>query len=293
MGFPESCDLCPRLCMADRRVNTGFCGGSATCVVAKVMLHPWEEPCICGSGSAGAVFFAGCSLSCVFCQNKDISQTLPLPGERCDAAALAGIFQKLEKDGAVCLDLVTPSHFAPVVNDALLRYRPQIPVVYNIGGYERAETVKRYMGGADIFLTDFKYGSRETGERYSRAPDYPDVAEAALVEMHRITGSPEYGADGRLKRGIVVRHLVLPGERRDSVRALERIAATVPPGDVVLSLMRQYTPGWAPPEMKNLSRRVTSFEYGYVLDAAVEMGFEGYSQEGDSASAAYTPKWDE
>ncbi len=257
--------------------------------VAKVMRHMWEEPCVCGENGTGAVFFSGCSLGCVYCQNRDISRGES--GEEYTVSGLAELFRRIEAEGASTLDLVTPSHYAPQIRAALEMCTLKIPTVYNTGGYELPDTVSEYMGGADVFLTDFKYGSRETGERYSAAPDYPELATAALREMYRIAGEPRYNGNGIMEHGIVLRHLVLPGERRDSVKALELAASAVPPEKVVLSLMRQYTPGFAPSDYKNLSRRVTTFEYEYVLDAAVEMGYRGYSQEADSATAAYTPEF--
>lgn len=294
MPYPESCDLCPRLCGADRRTERGLCGGGGSISVSKTMLHHWEEPCICGDGAVGAVFFSGCALGCVYCQNSAISRPCSTAAaERHSPMTLALLFSKLERAGAVALDLVTPSHFAPQIDEALDMLLPSVPVIYNTGGYERPETVWRYMTRADVFLTDFKYGSSETAERYSSAPDYPETAAAALLEMYRLVGAASLSETGMLSRGIILRHLVLPGERRDSVRALRRVADTLPPGDVILSLMSQYTPGHAPAEYKNLSRRVTSFEYEYVRAAALEMGFSGYSQDRDSASAAYTPDFSE
>ncbi len=281
------CTLCPRMCGADRSAGAGLCGGGESVRIAKIMRHMWEEPCIVGNSGTGAVFFSGCSLGCVYCQNKDISRQAS--GEIYGTEALAALFSGLGDSGAATLDLVTPSHYAPQIDIALGLCDVKIPVVYNVGGYERAETVRLFMGRADVFLTDFKYGSAETGGRYSNAPDYPEVAAAALAEMYRTVGDPVYGEDGVLRRGTVLRHLVLPGERRDSVKALELAASAVPPEKVILSLMRQYTPGFAPAEYRNLGRRVTTFEYEYVLDAAVEMGFAGYSQGADAATADFTP----
>lgn len=259
--------------------------------IAKIMTHRWEEPCICGEGGAGAVFFSGCALGCVYCQNRDISRGEC--GEEYTVDALTEHFTRIAHSGADCLDLVTPSHYAPQVDAALSNSTLPVPVVYNVGGYEKADTVRRYMSRADIFLADFKYGSAETGKKYSSAPDYPEIAAEALRAMYEIAGDPVYGDDGMLKRGVILRHLVLPGERRDSVRALQLAANAVPPEKLVISLMRQYTPGFAPARFRNLSRRVTTFEYDYVRDAAVEMGYSGYSQDADSATAAYTPDFRE
>lgn len=291
MNEQKKCTLCPRMCGADRTVDTGLCGGGERARVAKVMRHMWEEPCICGDCGTGAVFFSGCSLGCVYCQNRDISRGDV--GEEYGTEELSRLFSEVAGSGVCSLDLVTPSHYAVQIDEALKSCRISIPVVYNIGGYEKSDTVRRFMTGADVFLTDFKYGSAETGMRYSSAPDYPEMAADALAEMYRIAGDAIIGEDGIIKSGIVLRHLVLPGERRDSVKALELAASAVPPDRVILSLMRQYTPGFAPQSYKNLGRRVTSFEYEYVLDAAVEMGYTGYSQGADSATAAYTPEFTE
>ncbi len=287
MEFIKNCRLCPRQCGADRTAGVGLCGGGERARVSKVMLHAWEEPCICAGNGAGAVFFSGCSLGCIYCQNKDISRCAV--GNEYSADELAELFCDIAAKGASCLDLVTPSHYAPQICEALEMCSLSIPIVYNVGGYELRDTVEKYMQKADVFLTDFKYGSCETGEKYSSAPDYPEIAADALRAMYGIVGDPVYDDSGMLRRGIILRHLVLPGERRDSVKALERVAEAVGAEHVILSLMRQYTPDFAPAEHKNLKRRVTTFEYEYVRDAALDMGFAGYSQDADSASAAYTP----
>lgn len=250
----------------------------------------WEEPCIVGDTGTGAVFFSGCSLGCVYCQNRDISRSPA--GEEHTVDALAELLCNTAEGGVSTLDLVTPSHYAPQVDAALEIAKPAIPVIYNVGGYECTDTVRRYMSRGDVFLTDFKYGSAETGEKYSHSPDYPEIAAEALAAMYEIAGEPRYNHKGIITGGVILRHLVLPGERHDSVKALEKAAAAVPPEKVVLSLMSQYTPGFAPREYRNLSRRVTSFEYDYVRDAAVEMGYSGYSQDRDSATAAYTPDFE-
>ncbi|MBQ7826748.1 MAG: 4Fe-4S cluster-binding domain-containing protein [Clostridia bacterium] len=287
INIMKNCTLCPRQCRVDRTYGSGFCGGGDTVRVAKIMTHPWEEPCICGEGGAGAVFFSGCALGCVYCQNRDISRGEC--GEEYTADALSELFTRIANSGVSCLDLVTPSHYAPQIDVALAGANIPVPVVYNVGGYERADTVRRYMSRADVFLADFKYGTAETAAKYSSAPDYTETAVSALRAMYDTVGDPVYGDDGILQKGVILRHLVLPGERRDSVKALQLAASAVPPENVILSLMRQYTPGFAPREFKNLCRRVTTFEYDYVRDAAIEMGYSGYSQDKDSATAAYTP----
>ena len=261
--------------------------------VSKIMLHPWEEPCF--GDKAGAVFFAGCSLGCLYCQNKPISAVRPLQGMRLTPRELSLFLTDLQEKGATCIDLVTPTHFADTVLEALRLVRAEltVPVVWNTGGYDSPETIRACAGLVDVFLTDFKYGTSALAEAYSLAPDYPDAAAAALAEMFALTGAPVYESD-RLVRGTVIRHLVLPGGRKDSAAALARIAETVPPGEVLLSLMRQYTPDFAPADIPALRRRVTTFEYESVRKEALRLGFTcGFSQDKDSASARYTPVWEE
>ena len=286
-----TCTLCPRRCGADRAAGErGVCGAAHTLPVSRVMLHPWEEPCF--GRKAGAVFFSGCSLGCVYCQNRAISRPADggLPGEIWDDGRLADTLLSLQDQGADCLDLVTPTHYGDRIRAVLRRIRPRltVPVVWNTGGYETPEAIEACASLADVFLTDFKYGSPETAARYSDAPDYPQTAAEALRAMYRVTGDPVW-ENGRLLRGIVLRHLVLPGCRHDSIRALRLAAEAVPPSSVVHALMRQYTPDFAPPEMRELRRRVTSFEYESVLTEAQTLGFAGYGQGRESAYASYTP----
>ena len=290
-----SCTLCPRLCSADRAAGeVGVCGVGAEAVVAKVMIHRWEEPCF--GDRAGAVFFLGCPLRCVYCQNRPISRPREsgIAGETYPVPRLAELFLRLQSEGATCLDLVSPTQFADKLAAALalVRGRLTIPVVWNTGGYERVETLRTLEGLVDVWLTDLKYGSAELARAYSAAPDYPETALAALAEMVRqspLAWSPD--GSGRLLRGVVVRHLVLPGGRHDSILALRRAAQTVPPFSVVLSLMRQYTPDFAPASLPALRRRVTTFEYESVRAEALRLGFEGYGQDRESARKEYTPVW--
>ncbi len=282
------CEACPRRCGADRAAGeTGFCGAAAGIRVAKVMLHNWEEPCL-GTPS-GAIFFTGCPLKCVYCQNKPISRC-EIPGEIWDEDRLAEEMLALRERGAENIDLISPTQYADAILSALARVKDRlsVPVIWNTGGYETEETVRKCKGLVDIFLTDMKYGTKELSEKYSAAPDYPEIAAAALSAMVQTAGEPKWQGE-RLCSGVVVRHLVLPGGRHDSVSALRLAAETVPPTSVVLSLMRQYTPDFAPPEMKTLRRRVTTFEYESVRDEALRLGFDGFSQDAAAATAAYTP----
>ncbi len=287
-----SCTVCPRECGVNRYEKRGYCGEGAALAVSKIMLHHFEEPVISGTSNdtrgSGTIFFSGCPLHCIYCQNKKISGG---GGKIYTSHSLADEMLRLEDMGAYNINLVTPTHFIPQIIDALDIAKRQltIPVVFNTGGYEKADTVSALEGYADIFLTDFKYGTAETAKRYSAAPDYPTVARDALSQMFRITGEPSFGSDGMLKRGIILRHLVLPGERKDSVAALRLAADAVPAGKVILSLMRQYTPEFAPDTVPSLKRKITFFEYDYVLKEAIALGFDGFSQDKGSARTIYTP----
>ena len=289
------CMLCPRACGADRRAGqTGFCGMDADVRVARAALHPFEEPPISGERGSGTVFFTGCSLRCIFCQNGAIRA--PESGKGLRQEQLAALFLFLQEKGAENINLVTATHYADGVAAALRLAKPRlhIPVVYNCGGYERVESLRLLEGLVDVYLPDFKYVSSELSAAYSAAPDYSERAGAALLEMYRQTGAVRFDEREMMTKGVTVRHLVLPGCRADSLAVLERIAATVPVADIRLSLMRQYTPEFAPESApKNLKRRVTSFEYESVMARAVELGFEGYFQGKEAADAKYTPDFEE
>ncbi|MBR6651226.1 MAG: radical SAM protein [Clostridia bacterium] len=287
-----SCAVCPRECGANRYKNKGYCGEGADIRVSKIMLHHFEEPVISGKSDdlrgSGAIFFSGCPLHCVYCQNNAISHGGK--GSILSTAQLADEMLRLEAMGAYNINLVTPTHFTPQIIDALDIAKPKltIPVVFNTGGYEKAETITALDGYADIFLTDFKYGTSEMAKKYSAAPDYPQIAASALSQMFRITGEPVF-KDGLMKKGIILRHLVLPGGRHDSVAALRLASESVPTDKIILSLMRQYTPEFTPDSFKELKRRITTFEYNFVLNEAISLGFDGFSQDSSSATAVFTP----
>ena len=284
------CTGCPRRCGADREAGeTGLCGAGREMRVAKVMLHPFEEPCF--GERSGAVFFTGCPLRCVYCQNKPLSRC-EIAGEAYSPGQLSEVLLRLQRDGADNIDLISPTQYAEQITEALRTARPQlcVPVIWNTGGYETEETVRAAARYADIFLTDMKYGTQALAEAYSAAADYPDRAIEALKAMVEETGAPVWQGD-RLTRGVVVRHLVLPGGRHDSIEALSRIAGAVDPKTVVLSLLRQYTPDFAPAGMRPLNRRVTTFEYESVREAALALGFSGFGQDAASADKVYTPVW--
>jgi len=284
------CMLCPRKCDVDRSRAVGFCGAPAELRVARAALHYFEEPPISGTRGSGTVFFSGCSLRCVYCQNRAIRAAES--GRALSVAELADTFLALQKMGAHNINLVTPTHYADQIAEALqlVKDRLTVPVVYNCGGYERVETLRLLEGLVDIYLPDFKYISPQMAGNYSAAPDYAAYATAALAEMYRQTGAVSFDGEGMLRRGVVVRHLVLPGGRRDSIAVLSRIAETVPLADIRLSLMRQYTPDFCPEEAPAvLKRRVTTFEYEQVMRHAEALGFEGYFQTKEAVGKQYTP----
>lgn len=289
------CMLCPRRCGARREAGErGFCGMDQEIRVARAALHPFEEPPVSGERGSGTVFFTGCSLRCIFCQNSAIRA--PEAGRVLSPAQLAELFLFLQEKGAENINLVTPTHYAEGVAAALRLAKPrlQIPVVYNCGGYERVETLQSLAGLVDVYLPDFKYVSSALSAAYSAAPDYAELATAALREMYRQVGAVQFDARGMLTRGVIVRHLVLPGSRADSIAVLERVADTLPVENIRLSLMRQYTPDFAPDDApRALKRRLTSFEYESVAARALELGFEGFFQQKESASAAFTPNFGE
>ena len=291
----DGCNLCPRSCGARREIGErGVCGMGDRVRVARAALHPFEEPPISGTRGSGTVFFVGCSLGCVFCQNKEIRPCAA--GREVEEKELGKLFLALQEAGAHNINLVTPTHFAAHIADALrvVKSELHIPVVYNCGGYECAETLALFDGLVDVYLPDFKYLSPSLSAAYSAAPDYAEHATKALAAMYEQVGKIRYDEDGMLKSGIMVRHLVLPGCREDSVAVLERIADTLPVSDVLLSLMRQYTPEFAPADApRNLRRRVTSFEYDTVMARAIALGFDGFFQGKESASDVFTPDFAE
>lgn len=290
------CTLCPRRCRADRDNGArGFCGETSQLSAARASLHLWEEPCISGTRGSGAVFFSGCVLRCVFCQNYDISSRgvgKPLTEER-----LCGIFLELQSQGAHNINLVNPTHFTPQVIRALEAAKKRglsLPVVWNSGGYELPETLKMLDGLVDIYLPDVKYYSDELAQRLSAAPGYFTTALAAVDEMLRQTGAPEFSPEGLLLKGTVVRHLVLPWEYRDSIEVIKRLGERFG-GRILFSLMSQYTPFGrvkTDPALSRMNRRITTFEYQKALNAVINAGLSGYMQEKSSAKEEYTPEFD-
>lgn len=300
MQLPTHCTLCPRACGADRAAGqTGLCGAGDTLRAARAALHHWEEPCLSGDPEAptgsGTVFFSGCALGCCYCQNYGISQEGQ--GRPLTEARLAEIFLELQAKGAKNINLVTATQWLPWVLPALDSARRRglrLPVVYNTGGYETVQTVQALAGYVDIWLTDFKYDSPALAAELSRAGNYPAVADRALRAMLRQTGAPVYDPEGYLRRGVIVRHLVLPGQAADSQAVLRRLATVRRQEGVpfLLSLMSQFTPFYHAAD-HGLGRRITSYEYRKVVDAALALGLtDGYMQEKSSAREEYTPPFD-
>ena len=290
------CDLCPRKCNVDREKRMGFCGEGEIMRVARIAPHAFEEPVISGTHGSGTVFFCGCSLGCIFCQNRDISRRGGV-GSPISADELYEKMLELANSGVHNINLVTATHFLeqliPVLQKAKAKNELKIPFVYNSSGYESTESLKRLDGLIDIYLPDLKYCSEELAIKYSSAPNYKDTALKAISEMYRQRGKYRYSRSGDLlESGVIVRHLVLPSHRKDSIDVLRELAKSIPPSDILLSLMSQYTPEFAlDTPYKNLHRRVTSFEYSSVCDVAIALGFDGFIQEKSSAVSDYTPNF--
>lgn len=284
------CNVCPRNCGAERTETRagGICRMPELPVVAKAMLHQWEEPCLVGEHGAGTVFFSGCNLRCCFCQNGNISQEGF--GKPITAARLREIFQELVAQGAACIDLVTPTHFTPVILEALGDEVWPVPVVWNCGGYEKVETLKQLEGKVQVYLPDLKYALPDLAREYSAAEDYFDRAKEAILEMFRQTG-PYRMENGQLISGVLIRHLLLPGELENTRHCIDWVAETFRPGDVMLSLMSQYTP--QPGAEGKLKRKVTRAEYRAAVAYMENCGIEdGFTQERTSAKEEYTPDFD-
>ena len=280
----QTCKLCPRACGVDRTAGQlGFCGGTDTAVVSKVMLHQWEEPVLSPAGKSGAVFFGGCTLKCRYCQNAAISRKPA--GKEVDSDQLRQIFEQLVADGAENIDLVTPTHYIPTILPALEPKLP-VPVIYNCGGYESVDTLRSLAGKVDIYLPDLKYADPRLGKALSAAPDYFESATTAIREMVRQVGEPKFQGD-QMVSGVLIRHLILPGFVENSLKVLDWIGENFAPGQVLVSLMRQYTP--MPGLPAPLDRCVTDEEYDAVLSWMYLNDLEGFTQEDTAASGAFIP----
>ena len=293
----RGCNLCPRNCNVSREAGeTGICGQTDVLRAARAALHYWEEPCISGTAGSGTVFFSGCNLHCVYCQNRSISEGAA--GKEITVGRLGEIFLELQGKGANNINLVTPGHFVPQIGAALreaMEKGLRLPVVYNTGSYEYVETLKQMEGLVDIYLPDFKYMDSALAGRYSRAEDYSEVAKAAIAEMVRQTGEPvfeEGDENGLLKRGTIVRHLVLPGCVADSKKVIKYLHETYG-NRIYISMMNQFTPVAGLARFPELNRKVTKKEYEEVVDYAFSIGVEcGFIQEGETAKESFIPAFD-
>ncbi len=289
----KNCKICPRKCGADRTENKGVCRCDDKIKLAKVCLHKWEEPCICGKNGAGAIFFSGCNLMCCYCQNFRISHENF--GKEISVKRLSEIFLGLQEKGACCIDLVTPTPYVYHIIKALefTKNKLEIPVVYNCGGYELPETIKLLKGYIDIYLPDFKYYDNKYALKYSGAGNYFECVSESLKEMISQTGKIIYNNSGIMQRGTIIRHLAIPGLRHDSIKIIEWLAENFPKDSFLISLMSQYTPI---PEIKEkypeLNRRITKMEYNSILKKISEFGLDGFSQDKSSAVPDYTPDFD-
>lgn len=289
------CTLCPRSCGADRAAGQkGYCGVGGTKIkAARAALHMWEEPCISGSQGSGTVFFSGCPLRCVYCQNRDIARAGA--GKEITVERLSEIFLELQEKGAANINLVTPTHYTPEIVKAVAEARDgglTLPIVYNCGGYEKPETLRTLEGIVDIYLTDFKYMDAEAARRYSHAPDYPEIAKEALGEMVRQQPEPVFDEKGMMKKGVIVRHLLLPGHLKNAEAVVKYVYETYG-NRVYLSLMNQYTPLPGMEKWPEINRKVSRREYDRLLDYAVELGVEnGFIQEGGTAEESFIPAFD-
>lgn len=291
----SKCLMCPRGCLVDRAVGErGFCGATNEYIIGSADLHFWEEPCISGTRGSGAIFFSGCNLKCIFCQNRDISREIV--GKKYSEDELISKMLELQDRGAHNINLVTATPYSLFLAQTLKKAKAHglhIPIVYNCGAYESLDSLRALEGLIDIYLPDFKYFSDDLACSYSSAPDYARISGEAIVEMYRQVGKLTFDKQGIAKRGLIVRHLVLPACREDSKDVLKYLSEILPANEVTLSLMRQYTPDFANDDApKNLKRRLTSFEYEDVLSYALFLGFDGFSQGKESAKGEFTPKFE-
>lgn len=292
----SDCTLCPRKCHVNRNAGEiGYCGQNARLAAARAALHFWEEPCLSGTNGSGAVFFSGCNLRCVYCQNHEIAHGQA--GREITVTRLSDIFLELQEKGAHNLNLVTPTHFVPQIICALKASKKQglsIPVIYNTSAYEKPETLRMLEGLIDIYLPDLKYRDAALSASYSHAPDYFETASAAIAEMVRQVGAPVFtdGEDSLMKRGVIVRHLLLPGCGRDSRQILRYLHETFK-NNIYISIMNQYTPLSQVSDIPSLNRRVSDREYEKAVDFAIQIGIEnGFIQEGETCLESFIPAFD-
>ena len=292
----NTCSLCPRECRVDRKSGQkGVCGVTGKGILgARAALHMWEEPCISGEQGSGAVFFSGCPLRCVYCQNYEIARAMC--GSEITIERLADIFIELQEQNAANINLVTPTHYTLEIIEAVKLARVnglKLPIVYNCSGYEKVETLKLLKGIVDIYLVDYKYEDKTLAKRYSNAEDYPEIVKAALEEMVSQCGNANFDSEGMMTKGVIVRHLLLPGCLNNAKAVVEYVYNTY--GDIVfLSLMNQYTPLPHVEKWPEINRKVTEKEYDELMDYAIELGVEnGFIQEGETAEESFIPEFDE
>ena len=285
------CNLCPRKCNAERSNDaaSGFCGCSAEMKVAKIAPHLWEEPCISGKNGCGAVFFSGCTLKCVYCQNYEISHENK--GKFITPQELSEKLIELENSGVHTIEFVSAAQYVDKIIETLNIYRPKVPLIYNSSGYENVETLKKLEGYIDVYLPDFKYSDDELGKRLSNCNNYTQITSNAIKEMLRQCGSLSFDDDGIIQKGVIIRHLVLPSHTKNSIDVLNIIKQNF--GDnVLLSLMGQYIPFGKASEHPDIDRKITKREYNKVLDHLVELELDGFAQDLKSADESYIPSWD-
>lgn len=285
------CNVCPRKCNIERKNHAGFCLQSEKIRISKVMFHHYEEPIVSGSETSkgsGAIFFSGCNLKCVFCQNYLISHRNK--GKDITIKKLAKIFKKLEKKGALNINLVTPSHFSLQIIEALKIYKPKIPIVWNSNGYETEETIEKLKGFVDVFLVDFKYASNELSKKYSNAKDYAEFATRAILKMRELQPK-DVIENGLIKKGMIIRHLILPTHSSDSLNCLNFISNNLG-NNTIVSIMSQYYPCFKASEFKEINRTITALEYKRVVAHAERLGMDNcFIQQLTSASKEFTPKF--
>ncbi len=286
------CEICPRDCKVNRSKNLGYCRSSEKVKISMVMLHHFEEPIISGENEidngSGTIFFSSCSLKCCYCQNSEISAGGL--GKEITIQKLAEIFKELEKKGAYNINLVTPTHFASQIIEALKIYKPNIPIVWNTSGYEKPETIKKLAGFVDVFLTDFKYFSPEIAEKYSRAKNYPEMCKTSILEMRKIVPDDKI-ENGLMKSGLIVRHLVLPNQTKDSLNVIDWVNNNLG-NKTYFSLMAQYVPMAKAKDYPEINRKIKPIEYKVLIKKLNELNFtNAYLQDYDSANTTYTPNF--
>ena len=291
--YYSNCTLCPRNCQINRYSQKGVCGASSEMAVSRAALHFWEEPCISGESGSGAVFFSGCNLHCIYCQNYSISSHKI--GKEISIERLVEIFYELKDKGANNINLVTGSHFIPSIREAILIAKNKgftLPFIFNCGGYESVDSLEMLDGLIDVYLPDFKYISSDLSNELSHANNYPEIAKLAISEMYRQVGTPVFSSEGLIKKGMIVRHLVLPGYLEESKMVLDYLYKTYS-DNIYISIMSQYTPMPNTKKLPHLKRKLSKHEYSSIISYATNLGIENaYIQEGDVAKESFIPEFD-